>query len=277
MLRAAMPRTDGDRRRGVARVRQQYEENPYPRWVMAPAAPRREHRSISARAVSDRHLPPLGKTSARRPGRRLRHRAASDRRCAEFARRAAACGRSEPREPRAMPCARRPRGSQLAIDYAQADILKLGIARPDLRHDRRQRRAAPHGRSVARAGAACSLLRAGGLMHIGLYSESRARKIAAPRSFVAEALQRDAGRHPPLPPGYPRCKRRWPVAASSDFFSTSECRDLLFHVQEHRVTIPAYQGFPHREGLTSSASIRCRRAAAPSRHCSPNRPVDRRS
>ena len=33
------------------------------------------------------------------------------------------------------------------------------------------------------------------------------------------------------------------VAASGDFFSTSGCRDLLFHVQEHRFTIPQIAAF----------------------------------
>ena len=28
-----------------------------------------------------------------------------------------------------------------------------------------------------------------------------------------------------------------------DFFATSECRDLLFHVQEHRLTIPRIDSF----------------------------------
>jgi hypothetical protein len=29
----------------------------------------------------------------------------------------------------------------------------------------------------------------------------------------------------------------------NDFFSTSECRDLLFHVQEHQLTIPQIKAF----------------------------------
>ena len=36
--------------------------------------------------------------------------------------------------------------------------------------------------------------------------------------------------------------------AISDFFTTSECRDLLFHVQEARVTIPMLKAF-----ITSTA------------------------
>ena len=30
---------------------------------------------------------------------------------------------------------------------------------------------------------------------------------------------------------------------SQDFFSLSECRDLLFHVQEHRLTLPEIASF----------------------------------
>ena len=33
------------------------------------------------------------------------------------------------------------------------------------------------------------------------------------------------------------------VVLFNDFFTTSECRDLLFHVQEHRMTLPAIKQF----------------------------------
>jgi hypothetical protein len=33
------------------------------------------------------------------------------------------------------------------------------------------------------------------------------------------------------------------ATSSSDFFSTSACRDLLFHVQEHRMTLPVLSDF----------------------------------
>jgi hypothetical protein len=39
------------------------------------------------------------------------------------------------------------------------------------------------------------------------------------------------------------------ITASGDFFSTSGCRDLLFHVQEHRLTIPQISGFVAENGL----------------------------
>lgn len=34
-----------------------------------------------------------------------------------------------------------------------------------------------------------------------------------------------------------------------DFYSTSECRDLLFHTQEHRMRLPEIKHFVAEEGL----------------------------
>ena len=39
------------------------------------------------------------------------------------------------------------------------------------------------------------------------------------------------------------------VADSGDFFTTGECRDLLFHVQEHRTTLPEIKSFLAANGL----------------------------
>ena len=39
------------------------------------------------------------------------------------------------------------------------------------------------------------------------------------------------------------------VANYADFFSTSECRDLLFHVQEHQLTIAEIDSFLRRHNL----------------------------
>ena len=36
---------------------------------------------------------------------------------------------------------------------------------------------------------------------------------------------------------------------SRDFFSLSECRDLLFHAQEHRLTLPEIAAFMGDNGL----------------------------
>ena len=84
-----------------------------------------------------------------------------------------------------------------------------------------------------------TLLRPGGLMHLGLYSETGRNDVVAARSFIAE---RKFGS---TPAEIRRCRQellKTPLASVTrftDFFSTSECRDLLFHVQEARMNIPA--------------------------------------
>ena len=42
-----------------------------------------------------------------------------------------------------------------------------------------------------------------------------------------------------------RVMQEWP-----DFFSISECRDLLFHVQEHCMRLPDIKAFLAKQGLT---------------------------
>jgi hypothetical protein len=39
------------------------------------------------------------------------------------------------------------------------------------------------------------------------------------------------------------------IAWFNDFYSTSECRDLVFHTQEHRMTLPAIKAFLAEEKL----------------------------
>jgi hypothetical protein len=88
-----------------------------------------------------------------------------------------------------------------------------------------------------------SLLRPGGIMHLGFYSEIARRDVVAARAFIAE---RGYGS---TPEDIRRCRQellKTPlgiIARFTDFFSTSECRDLLFHVQESHMTIPAIKAF----------------------------------
>ena len=79
-------------------------------------------------------------------------------------------------------------------------------------------------------------------MLVGLYSELGRRSVAAARRLIAE---RGYG---PSAADIRRCRQELmsmgPVAAAgkvtafSDFYVTSECRDLLFHVSEQRFTLP---------------------------------------
>jgi hypothetical protein len=39
------------------------------------------------------------------------------------------------------------------------------------------------------------------------------------------------------------------IMSFNDFYTTSECRDLLLHVQEHRMTLPAIKRFLAKQNL----------------------------
>jgi len=98
-----------------------------------------------------------------------------------------------------------------------------------------------------------TLLRPGGFMNIGLYSELARQNVVGAREFIARrgyghtvediracrqaiiTIQGDAPWRSVL---------RW-----TDFYSTSACRDLIFHVQEHRFTIPRIKAFLTNNGL----------------------------
>lgn len=88
------------------------------------------------------------------------------------------------------------------------------------------------------------LLMKDGLMSIGLYSETARKDLnAAPNEFRSAGLAptRDSIRKHRS--GILTRLARGEISRSSilnndDFYSTSGCRDLLFHVQEHRFTIP---------------------------------------
>jgi hypothetical protein len=92
-------------------------------------------------------------------------------------------------------------------------------------------------------------LRPGGVMHVGFYSASARQDIAAARAFVAKQGWRAT------PDDIRRCRREIlntpmkTVARYADFFSISECRDLLFHVQEHRLSIPEIKSFLREHNL----------------------------
>jgi SAM-dependent methyltransferase len=133
------------------------------------------------------------------------------------------------------------------VDYAQADILKLGsIGRT---FDIIEASGVLHHMADPMAAwrLLLSLLRPRGLMHLGFYSELGRTDIVTAQRFMAErgygrsADEIRRGRqellavsdHPPY----------HSILGFSDFSSTSGCRDLLFHVQEHLLTLPAIKAF----------------------------------
>jgi hypothetical protein len=98
-----------------------------------------------------------------------------------------------------------------------------------------------------------TVLRPGGVMHVGLYSALARADIRAARAFIAErgyGESADAirGCRQKLLRGEEGSALR-NVTKYADFFTTSECRDLLFHVQEQQLSIPEIAAFLRQHGL----------------------------
>jgi hypothetical protein len=99
-----------------------------------------------------------------------------------------------------------------------------------------------------------SLLRPGGFLFFALYSEIARRDIVAARDFIAaqgyRATAGDIRRCRQALMDAPALTPLNNVTHTADFHSTSECRDLLFHAQEHRTTLPEIKAFLDAGGLT---------------------------
>jgi SAM-dependent methyltransferase len=91
-----------------------------------------------------------------------------------------------------------------------------------------------------------NLLRPGGAMQVGLYSELARQNIVAARAMIADRGYRPTAddirrfRQDIIASEDPQLRS---LFQSTDFYSTDECRDLLFHVQEHRVSLPEIKSF----------------------------------
>jgi SAM-dependent methyltransferase len=231
-------------------VRQQYEEHPYPRWVHAASVP--------APVALDEHL---RNTFPSTPFRPLGNSDGIDilvagcgtgRHPIEVAQKYLGARVLAIDLSLASLCyAKRKTPASLAsrIEYAQADILRLGSI--DRTFDLIDASGVLHHLADPLAGwrALLALLRPGGFMRVGLYSELARRDIVAARAFIAERG------YQPTDDDIRRCRQELlgtPLTGATkagDFFSTSECRDLLFHFQECRMTIPQIKSFLAEHGL----------------------------
>ena len=138
------------------------------------------------------------------------------------------------------------------IDYMQADILDLG--KLNRQFDIVESAGVLHHMDDPVAGwrVLTDCLKPSGLMKIGLYSELARQHIvemrqeisnagigssdAAMKSFRKTVMTSDQNHHKQ-------------ILNLNDFYSLSELKDLLFHVQEHRFTIPQIQGCLSELGL----------------------------
>ena len=84
-------------------------------------------------------------------------------------------------------------------------------------------------------------------MGLGFYSEVARRHVVKAREFIA------ANGYSSAPDDIRRFRQdltaktmsvelQW-LSEQPDFYSTSDCRDLLFHVQEHRLTLSQVESF----------------------------------
>jgi tetratricopeptide (TPR) repeat protein/SAM-dependent methyltransferase len=133
------------------------------------------------------------------------------------------------------------------IAFGEADILKLGALGRTF--DIVDASGVLHHMADPWAGwrVLLSLLRPGGFMRLGLYSELGRRDVNATRAFIAgrgyaptaQDIRRSRQDILQLAEG-DRARR---VAEHLDFFTVSECRDMLLHVQEHQMTLAEIANF----------------------------------
>ncbi len=139
------------------------------------------------------------------------------------------------------------------IEYRQADILALGGLAE--RFDLIECSGVLHHLEDPFEGwrILASLRKPGGFMRIGLYSEAGRRAVVRARALIAaKGFQPDA-------PGIRACRAEIraraddplfaALARNEDFYSMSGCRDLLFHVREHRFDLLQIEAMIERLGL----------------------------
>jgi SAM-dependent methyltransferase len=248
------------------KVREQYEENPYPRWVKLGA-------SINAKTISNvcdelklqLHTETIKNVTAPLI---LVAGCGTGQHSIQTASRFSDCHVTAVDLSLASLAYAQRKSNELCftnIDYLQADILRLH--QMDEEFDIIESAGVLHHMDEPMAGwkILVDLLKPGGLMRIGLYSElarSHVVKIREEitalgigtsvteiREFRQSLAESDDENHLGL-------------TQSRDFFSLSTIRDLIFHVQEHRFTLPQigshldelglkFCGFDNKDAISS--------------------------
>jgi tetratricopeptide (TPR) repeat protein/2-polyprenyl-3-methyl-5-hydroxy-6-metoxy-1,4-benzoquinol methylase len=237
------------------KVRDMYEQNPYPRWVKLPIYDPPLHFNDELRRAF-----PLARFTPLRDDSQPQMLIAG---CGTGSQSIIAALRFRGVRVLAVDlslssisyAARKTRESGITnIEYAQADILELGditrtfdiVAAVGVLHHL----ADPFmgWRTLL------SRLRPGGFMRLGFYSRIARRHVFTAREFIAargygstpddiRRFRRDVAL-----PGAGVELQQW-LSKTNDFYSTSECRDLVFHVQEHCLNLGQIDSFLSASGL----------------------------
>jgi 2-polyprenyl-3-methyl-5-hydroxy-6-metoxy-1,4-benzoquinol methylase len=252
-IRVSIPALTAVQDEVSAAVRQQYEENPYPRWVGAPPPVqpiafdhyvRRQFPLVAYREFGRNNLDIL--IAGCGTGR---HSIAVAQMFAEARILAIDLSLSSLSYAKRKSIALDLRN----IDYAHADILELGSL--SRMFDVIDSIGVLH--HVADPWNAWRVLlkslRPGGCMRIGLYSALARRHVEPTMKFIAtrgygrtaDDIRRCRQELMDFADGTPQKN----VTTCADFFSTSECRDYIFHVQQQSTTIPKIKAFLDENAL----------------------------
>lgn len=260
-------------------VQQQYEQNPYPRWVKLPAAAQRVFldEDLRQRFPFARFQPmePKGPTSPRDPGGEKTNDGIDIL--------VAGCGTGQHsiatgqryRNARVLAidlslaslCYAKRKTDELSLEniaYAQADIMALDPAALGGRtFDLIESIGVLHHLADPLAGwrKLLSLLRPGGFMRLGFYSALARKNEIAAQDFVRNLLASFGRKAKDATPEDIRRYRQEMMTAGNagafrqvlsarDFYTTSECRDLLFHVQENCYTLPQLKEYLAQLGVS---------------------------
>lgn len=254
-LRASIPQLTVIEDEVSLLVQSQYEENPYPRWVKRAlgikpqavvAALRRTFpfASFQPHGVSDTpHILIAGCGTGQHPIGTAQLFLGAQVLAVDLSMSSLSYAKRKAREL-----------GLTSIEFAQADLLKLGLLGRSF--DVIESVGVLHHIDDPWAGwrILLSLLRPGGFMKLGFYSEVARRNVVRIRAFITENGYGTTANE------IRRCRQDLVdldknaafgnTIKSADFFSISTCRDLLFHVQEHRMTLPSIGAFLRENNIT---------------------------
>jgi 2-polyprenyl-3-methyl-5-hydroxy-6-metoxy-1,4-benzoquinol methylase len=238
-IAALLPALTPVTRESSQAVQAQYEANPYPRWRRAGSVPVVTH--IRGRPVPrDMQMLIAGCGTGRHAVLSALSYPSSQTLAVDLSRTSLAYAVRKTRE----------LGLDRRITYAQADLMELD---QEARFDMVQSTGVLHHMADTFEGArrVCRMVKPGGLVALGLYS-AHARAALEPARRIAKAYTPQTVRALRqailnLPHDDPA---RAGVVSSRDFYTTSGCRDLLMHVQEHQHTIADLRRILDENGLT---------------------------